>query len=75
MTERKPSIFSSLVVRMGMIALAAGAATVLVLLLYANISKRKEEASQITLRLVDLDEKTVDPAQWGKNFPREYESY
>jgi len=75
MTERKPSIFSSLVVRMGVIALAAGAATVLILLLYANISKRKEEASQIALRLVDLDEKTVDPAQWGKNFPREYESY
>jgi nitrite reductase (cytochrome c-552) len=24
---------------------------------------------------VDLDEKTVDPAQWGKNFPRQYDGY
>ena len=27
------------------------------------------------VKLVDLDEETVDPAVWGKNFPRQYDSY
>jgi nitrite reductase (cytochrome c-552) len=75
MTENKPSFFSNSIVRMGMVALVAGFATVLVLILNANISKRKDEARQTSLRLVELDEKTVDPALWGKNFPREYDSY
>ena len=75
MTENKPSFLSNSVVRMGLVAAAAGLATVMVLLLNANISKRKEEGRQTSLRLVELDEKTVDPAQWGKNFPREYDSY
>ena len=25
--------------------------------------------------LVDIDETVVDPAQWGKNFPRQYDGY
>lgn len=75
MTENKPSFLSNSIVRMGMVALVAGFATVLVLILNANISKRKDEARQTSLRLVELDEKTVDPAQWGKNFPREFDSY
>jgi nitrite reductase (cytochrome c-552) len=75
MTENKPSFLSNSLVRMGFTALVAGVATVLVLLLYANISRRKDEARQTSIRLVNLDEKTVDPAQWGKNFPREYDSY
>jgi nitrite reductase (cytochrome c-552) len=56
-------------------ALFAGVATVLVLLLNANISARKREALQTSFRLVDLDETTVDPAQWGRNFPRQYDAY
>jgi nitrite reductase (cytochrome c-552) len=75
MTENKPSFLSNAIVRMGLVALVAAFATVLVLLLFTNISKRQEEARQTTLRLVELDEKTIDPAQWGKNFPREYDSY
>jgi nitrite reductase (cytochrome c-552) len=55
MTESKPSFFSHPLVRMGLVALVAAGATALVLALYANISKRKEEARQTSLRLVDLD--------------------
>jgi nitrite reductase (cytochrome c-552) len=40
-----------------------------------NISERKQEAKQHYLKIVDLNEDTVDPAEWGKNFPREYDSY
>jgi nitrite reductase (cytochrome c-552) len=75
MSENKPSFMSNSVLRMAVIALAAGFATVLVLLLNANISRRKDEARQTFVKLVALDEKTVDPAEWGKNFPRQYDAY
>lgn len=67
--------FSRPTVRMGLIAAGAAVATGLVMALFASVSKRKAEALQTSLRLVDLDEKTVDPAQWGKNFPRQFDSY
>jgi nitrite reductase (cytochrome c-552) len=50
-------------------------ATVLVLLLYENIVTRKAEATQHVFRVVDVDDNTVDPAMWGKNYPRQYDSY
>lgn len=54
-----------------------GAAAVtggLVALLF-NIRQHQEEAREHFVRLVDLTEDTVDPAVWGKNFPRQYDSY
>src|SRR5205823_5202010 len=54
-----------------------GAASVtggLVALLF-NIRLHQEEAREHFVRLVDLTEDTVDPAIWGKNFPRQYDSY
>jgi nitrite reductase (cytochrome c-552) len=50
-------------------------ATVLVLLLWQNILDRKEEARHSYFKVVELTEDTIDPAEWGKNFPRQYESY
>ena len=75
MTEHPTPFFSRPSVKMGLIAAGAAVATVLVMALYANISARKVEARQTSFRVVDLDEKTVDPAQWGKNFPRQYDGY
>ncbi|OAI53275.1 nitrite reductase [Planctomycetaceae bacterium SCGC AG-212-F19] len=43
--------------------------------LLMNINERKQEAKQHYLKLVELTEDTVDPAEWGKNFPRQYDSY
>lgn len=40
-----------------------------------NVRDRKEEAREVSFRLADLTEETVDPATWGKNFPRQYDSY
>ena len=57
-----------------LIILVAGA-TVGVMLLRENIATRKEEAKQVVFKLVDLNEQTIDPAQWGKNFPRQYDAY
>jgi nitrite reductase (cytochrome c-552) len=50
-------------------------ATVLVLMLLQNIFTRKREAEMVVFKLVDLDEGTVDPSLWGKNFPRQYDAY
>ena len=61
--------------RLGLVALAAAGATVLVLLLYANISARKQEARQPFFKVVELDERTVDPAVWGRTFRSQYQSY
>ncbi len=43
--------------------------------LLMNINERKQEATQHYLKLVDLTEETIDPAEWGKNFPRQYDGY
>lgn len=51
------------------------AATVGVLLLLQNIFTRKREAEQVVFQLVQLDENTIDPAIWGKNFPNQYDGY
>src|SRR4051812_12827301 len=43
--------------------------------LLMNIAERKREAREHYIRLVDLTEDTIDPAEWGKNFPRQYDGY
>lgn len=57
------------------IAVLAGVFVFLLTALLMNISERKHEAREHYLKLVELDEETVDPAQWGLNFPRQYDSY
>ena len=52
----------------------AGAAFV-VLMLYQNIVARKAEATKDVFRVVEVSDQTVDPATWGKNYPRQYDSY
>jgi nitrite reductase (cytochrome c-552) len=55
--------------------LVVAVATAGVTALLMNITQRKSEAQETHLRLVDLTEDTVDPAVWGRNFPREYDGY
>jgi len=56
-----------------MVVTAALTAAVVALLM--NIRERKHEARQTYVQLVELSEETVDPAEWGRNFPREYDGY
>lgn len=58
-----------------LLVIVVAAATVGVMLLRENIAARKEEAKQVGFKLVDVKETTVDPAEWGKNFPRQYDGY
>jgi len=57
-----------------LIAVTAGV-TYLLAALISNIGERKEEAREHFVRLAELSEETIDPAIWGQNFPRQYDSY
>ncbi len=69
-----PSRRRGWVLYLATILVTAGATYVVVALLM-NISERKEEAKQHYFKIVDLNEDVIDPAEWGKNFPRQYDSY
>src|SRR5687768_4389147 len=43
--------------------------------LFTNILQHKQEAKNPFFRVVELDDKTTDPAVWGKNFPLQYDDY
>src|SRR5262245_43602490 len=49
--------------------------TFLLVTLLMNIQERKEEGKEHFLKLAELSEDTVDPAVWGRNFPRQYDGY
>ena len=71
---RNPSPPSRRALFGGLLALvavvAAGVAALLV-----NIGNRKAEARIPGVRVVAIDDTTVDPALWGRNFPIEYDLY
>ncbi len=56
------------------IALTA-VATFGITMLLMNVRERKDEAMQTHFEIVKLDESVVDPAGWGKNFPRQHDGY
>lgn len=58
-----------------LILLGTAGAAYLVLMLYGNIVARKAEATKDVFRVVEVSERTDDPAIWGKNYPRHYDSY
>jgi len=43
--------------------------------LLVNINTHQVEAAQFPLKIVEIPEDTIDPAVWGKNFPRQYDSF
>jgi nitrite reductase (cytochrome c-552) len=56
-----------------LVGVAAGTAGLTALLL--NIGERKDEARQAYVRLTEVTEDTTDPAIWGVNWPKQYDSY
>ncbi len=56
-------------------AVVVAVATAIVTALLVNIFERKQEAKNPFLRFVEVTEDTTDPAEWGKNWPNEYNSY
>jgi nitrite reductase (cytochrome c-552) len=43
--------------------------------LLVNIFERKQETKAPYLRVVEVTEQDVDPAKWGRNWPRQYDGY
>ncbi len=57
-------------------AFAAGALIMLGIgALLVSIQQRRVEAAQYPLRLVEIAPGEIDPAVWGVNFPRHYDSF
>ena len=67
--RKRPVIFFTFVVLVS-ILVAVGA-----MMLLINILERKQEAKNPFYRVVELDDNTVDPETWGKNFPLQYDDY
>src|SRR5688572_18692232 len=57
------------------VILVVAVATALVTALLVNIFERKSEARNPYVRLTEVTEDTTDPAKWGVNWPKQYESY
>jgi len=74
MTANDPAAGKSKLRSAGLLVLVALVAAGLAALL-ANISTRKAEGKNPTVRVVNIDDETSDPAVWGKNFPVEYDLY
>lgn len=55
--------------------LATAAGTFAVTALLMNIQTRKLEAALPYVRLVEVTEDDTDPAKWGVNWPKQYDSY
>lgn len=59
----------------GVILIVVAAATAGVTALLLNVAERKAEERTPFVRMVDVDEDTTDPATWGINWPKQYDTY
>ena len=57
------------------VVLLSAVATILATALLVNIFTRKQEAETPFFNVVQLTDDTEDPAEWGKNFPLQYDGY
>jgi nitrite reductase (cytochrome c-552) len=57
------------------VAALAAIAVIAVAALLVNIFQHKQEAQNRYVRVVDLNDTIDDPAEWGKQFPMEYDLY
>jgi nitrite reductase (cytochrome c-552) len=57
------------------VAVVAAVAAVAVTGILVTIVERKHEAQNPFFRVVAIDDTTVDPAVWGRNFPSQFDSY
>src|SRR5262245_15837240 len=56
-------------------AAAAAVAVFAVAWLLVTIFQHKQEARNPFFRVVEITDRTEDPAVWGKNFPMQYDAY
>jgi nitrite reductase (cytochrome c-552) len=61
--------------RIGLLLLVSMAIGAGLTALLVNIFERKQEGKETFVRLAPVTEETVDAAEWGKNWPRQYDGY
>ena len=61
--------------RLVLIVAGAAVAAAAVSGVLVSIVQHKQEARNPFFRVVELNEETVDPAVWGRNFPSQYDGY
>jgi nitrite reductase (cytochrome c-552) len=61
--------------RLLIVTLFAAVAAIAVIGVLVTIVEHKQEARNPFFRVVELNEETVDPAVWGRNFPSQYDGY
>ena len=69
-TPRTPSRTPYIILLVFVTIATAGVTALLI-----NISERKAEGRNPYVRLVEVTEKTTDPAVWGTNWPKQYDTY
>jgi nitrite reductase (cytochrome c-552) len=57
------------------VASLSAAGSFAIAFLIVTMYQRKDESRNPYVRLVPVDENTTDPAQWGKNWPRQHDAY
>ena len=72
---RKPISNLNFSFLLGLLIVATAIAVAAVCALLVNIVQRKQEAQRPYVRLVEVGEDDTDPARWGVNWPKEYDSY
>ncbi|CAM2010752.1 ammonia-forming cytochrome c nitrite reductase subunit c552 [Acanthopleuribacter pedis] len=72
--QNKRSFFTSPIFLVVTLFLGIGAGVFATMLLL-NVFERKVEAQATFVPLVTVTEDDTDPAKWGQNWPRQYESY
>lgn len=65
----RPYIFIGVAFILGAVIMAGIAA------LLVNIENRKMEAALSPAQIAPIPEDTIDPAVWGRNFPRQYDAF
>jgi nitrite reductase (cytochrome c-552) len=60
---------------LGFLVIVVAGATFAAVALLVNIFHRKAESARPYVRLVEVTENDTDPAKWGINWPKEYDSY
>jgi nitrite reductase (cytochrome c-552) len=58
-----------------LVAVAFGLAAVIAGYMLRDITRKQDEARNPFYRVVALTDTTTDPAEWGKNFPLQYDGY
>lgn len=67
--NRRPFLLMIMAIVIGFVVIIGLAA------LLTNIQQRKAEAVEYPLKVVEISPDEIDPAVWGQNFPRQYDSF